>query len=480
MHASLRYSFLVAFALQLCFVSARATADGQEEVTLILKPRQTRQVIDGFGASGAWWAQIIGGWPKPKRDRIVSLLYGKEGAALTIYRHNIGAGSGPEIGDPWRRGETFETAAGRYDWSRDAGAVRILEDICAQGVDEVILFANSPPERMTKSGFAFARERSGRSNLRDDMYQEFAVYLLDIAEHFVEEGVPVGAVSPINEPQWGWDKSNQEGCHYEPDEVARLIEILIGKLKQRSLDVRIEAPESGSWERVDEPQSADWKKAPVYLHTLFDNSNIFEHLEGYAIHSYWADLPRKKAFAEYFFARYPSKKLYMTEWCEMKGGRDYGMDSALNLASEIVDDLVTGGVSSWQYWIAVSRYNFRDGLVYVNESDESIVPIKRLWAMGNFSRFIRPGFRRFHAETTSNSLKVVACEDPGTKRIVLVAVNPTSEPVRAKLQISDTTAPRKFAAYETSAKRDLENVTGNVAGDHFTFAAQSVTTLVFE
>ncbi len=170
----------------------------------------------------------------------------------------------------------------------------------------------------------------------------------------------------------------------------------------------------------------------------------------------------------------------MTEWCEMKGGRDYGMDSALKLAGEIVDDLVTGGASSWQYWIAVSRYNFRDGLVYVNESDKSIIPIKRLWAMGNFSRFIRPGFRRFHAETTSVALKILACEDPRSKRIVLVAVNSTSDPIRAKLELSYTTAPLKYDAYETSASRDLEKVTNDVAVDHCTFAAESVTTLVFE
>lgn len=475
-----RYSFPVVVALYLSSASSWAAEDTNADVAVVLKPRQTRQVIDGFGASGAWWAQIIGGWPKRKRDRIVSLLYGREGAAMTIYRHNLGAGSGADIRDPWRGAETFETMPGKYDWSRDANAVDILEAVSAQGAEKVILFANSPPRRMTKSGYAFARKGFGISNLRNDMYEDFAVYLLDIAEHFVNEGVPVHAISPINEPQWQWDGSGQEGCHYEPDEVVRLVEILIRKLKQRSLNIEIETPENGSWDRVDEPQSNDWKRAPVYLCTLFDNPIIFENLEGYAIHSYWADVKQKKAFAEYFFAKYPSKKLHMTEWCEMKGGRDYGMDSALKLAGEMVDDLVTGGVSSWQYWIAVSRYNFRDGLVYVNESDKSIIPIKRLWAMGNFSRFIRPGFRRFHAETTSVALKVLACEDPRSKRIVLVAVNPTSDPIRAKLEISHTTAPLKYDAYETSASRDLEKFTNDVAVDNCTFAAESVTTLVFE
>ena len=71
-----------------------------------------------------------------------------------------------------------------------------------------------------------------------------------------------------------------------------------------------------------------------------------------------------------------------------------------------------GGISSWQYWIAVSRYNFRDGLIYVNESEREIVPIKRLWAMDNFSRFIRSGYRRFEVEHDSTVLRVLGCKSP--------------------------------------------------------------------
>jgi len=66
------------------------------------------------------------------------------------------------------------------------------------------------------------------------------------------------------------------------------------------------------------------------------------------------------------------------------------------------------------------------------------------------------------------------------KRIVLIAVNPTSDPIRAKLEISHTTAPLNYDAHETSASRGLEKAAGNIAVDHGTFAAKSVTTLVFD
>jgi len=454
---------------------------GAEEIVLRLKPGDLRQEIDGFGASGAWWAQIVGGWDQSKREKITGLLFGKEGIALSIYRYNVGAGSGEEIGDPWRRAETFETARGEYNWEKDKNAMRILRQACAAGVENVILFANSPPRRMTKSGYAFAGQGADKSNLRQDMYEEFARYLADITEHFIRvERIPVKGISPINEPQWDWDGHSQEGCHYSAAEVVRLVEIMLREVDKRGLPVEVEAPENGSWERVQQPAGKDWRNSPVYLESLLGNEFIRERMGSYAIHSYWANLERKKAFAEYFFAKYPDKKLQMTEWCEMKGGRDYGMDSALRLVREIMDDLAWGRVSSWQYWIAVSRYNFRDGLIYVNESEREIVPIKRLWAMGNFSRFIRPGYRRFEIGQDSATLRTVGCMSPDGARLVVVVMNPGSESQQVELNFASGGAAKILAAYETSRANDLKALDRSVKDNKHSLPPESVTTLIIE
>jgi len=244
--------------------------------------------------------------------------------------------------------------------------------------------------------------------------------------------------------------------------------------------VEVEAPENGSWERVAEPIGDDWRRSPVYLEKLLGNEYVRQRMESYAIHSYWANLGRKKAFAEYFFAKYPNKKLQMTEWCEMKGGRDYGMDSALRMTREIIDDLVWGGVSSWQYWIAVSRYNFRDGLIYVNESEREIVPIKRLWAMGNFSRFIRPGYRRFEVEHDSTLLRAVGCKSPNGGRLVVVVLNPAAESEEVELHFAKAGGANIFDAYETSEANDLKVVSREVKNNRYSFPAESVTTLVIK
>ncbi|MBW7992194.1 MAG: hypothetical protein FVQ84_19565 [Planctomycetes bacterium] len=222
------------------------------------------------------------------------------------------------------------------------------------------------------------------------------------------------------------------------------------------------------------------RRLPVYLERLLGNGYVRKRLDSYSVHSYWANFERKKAFAKYFFAKYPGKKLQMTEWCEMKGGRDYGMDSALRMTREIMDELVWGGVSSWQYWIAVSRYNFRDGLIYVNESEREIVPIKRLWAMGNFSRFIRPGFRRFEVEHDSAVLQVAACKGSDGDRLVVVVMNPGSKSEEVELHFANARGANIFDAYETSKANDLKVVSRGVKNNRYSFPAESVTTLVIK
>ena len=126
----------------------------------------TYQTFEGFGASGAWWAQAVGGWTNTDpasgmavRDRISQLLFSREqGIGLRTYRYNIGGGSVSGKGDfpnPLRRTEMFETSPGRYDFSRDAAAVYMMRRAVHDGAGEVVLFVNSPIERLTGNGKAW-------------------------------------------------------------------------------------------------------------------------------------------------------------------------------------------------------------------------------------------------------------------------------------------------------------------------------------
>jgi O-glycosyl hydrolase len=468
----------VRYGLSLFVMAAWGCAVAASPVEVIeVDPSQRLQTIEGFGASGAWWAQSVGSWPKDKREQILKLLYdAQDGIGLTIYRYNIGAGSGDDIKDPWRSAETFEVSQGVYDWTRDASAVRVLNRVSELGAERVILFANSPPVRMTRSGDAYADKATGPSNLRKEMYAEFATYLADITEHFMEQmDVPVYAISPINEPQWKWDTNKQEGCHYKPDEAARLIKLMIEEVNRRKLDIKVDAPESGSWKRYEDLEEKGQEIKLDYLAALFEDDDVRKSLDYYVLHSYWSKPEEKKIFADYFYKTYPDKKLHMSEWCQMQGKRDYGMDSALTLANEIMDDLTIGKVSSWQCWIAVSKYNYHDGLIYVDDTAKTFQTTKRLWAMGNFSRFIRPGFKVVKTVGSPEGVKLLAALSPDEKKLVLVAVNNRKKPVPLKIKLPEHFKIADSSCYETSASGELK--ISEAQGSQYTLAPQSVTTL---
>ncbi len=426
----------------------------------------SHQTLEGFGASAAWWAQAVGGW-EDTRESIADLLFDREqGIGLTILRYNLGGGEGWNIQDPWRRAETYEVAPGVYDWSRDANARWLLHAAHARGVQQIVAFVNSPPARMTVSGLTTG-EKDGGSNLRPEMVGAFVRYLLDVVRYLQEqEGLPITHISPVNEPQWNWSyKNGQEGCHYSPAEAATVTRALLDAIDTEGLMLQVSAPESG-----------EWKHSTVYADALLSDPHSASRLPHFAVHSYWSERADKERLVRYLDQHYPGTALWMSEWTEMREGRDTGMDSALVLANTVQEDLIVGGVTSWQYWIAVSKYHFRDGLIYVEEYDHKVVVAKRLWALGNFSRFVRPGYTRIAAATPERALHVSAFRAPAGDEVVVVAVNNGAAALEVRLALAEHFSQAQ--AYETSAGRDLEQVYAGKTPHTFTLTGQSVTTLI--
>lgn len=75
------------------------------------------------------------------------------------------------------------------------------------------------------------------------------------------------------------------------------------------------------------------------------------------------------------------------------GGYDRTMKTALYVARIIHHDIVYAGARSWQWWRAVGG-DYKDGLLREFSNREGtngrVVDSKLLWALGNYSRFVRP------------------------------------------------------------------------------------------
>lgn len=441
----------------------------------------THQTWNSFGVSGCWWAQYVGGWDQPYKDRelatreeIVQYLYSMEnGIGLTSYRYNLGAGSveKEKSGNFWypeRRAECFEISAGKYDFeNKDVNAQWMLNRIVevTEGEVDITLFCNSPLVRLTKNGKAMMTSGE-KDNLDPENYDDFAKYVLDVAEYFVSKGIPVTDLSPINEPQWDW-ADGQEGCHYEPEQCADVLRVFVDEIKKRdtlvNAGVKIAAPDSGCW-------AGDTMK---YVDAIMKDEVLGEYFTAIDVHSYWSTLADKKTISAQIRRKYPQLSIRQTEWCEMVNGSDYTMESAFVMANVIYEDIIDGGVDTWQYWVGVANGGYHDGLIYVSTSARACRPAKRLWVMGNFSKFIRPGFVR--VETSNNykdihDLKTLAftgVNKDGQEELVTVVLNQEGDERTLQMKLEDYGKYTEYEVYTTNENRDLE-LTASGTFDQYT------------
>lgn len=426
----------------------------------------TYQTMESFGTSGAWWSQYVGGFDDDPyeetgistREQIATLLFDKEqGIGLTCYRFNVGAGSADsrngDYSDFHRRAQSFETEAAVYDWDKDANAVWFLNRAVELGVEEVVLFCNSPLERLTDNGMAHLTSGT-KSNISPENYGAFATYVMDVAEHFVEQGIPVKFISPINEPQWEWF-GGQEGCHYEPEQTTGIYLAFLDELESREAlaGVELSGPESGEW---------GTQATLDYTEAILGNERLAAHFDTLDNHSYWSDENAKKSYRNYMKVYHPEIKLRTSEWCEMVNGSDVTMDSAYHLAQQIAEDLRILNVVSWQNWVAVAPGGYRDGLIYIDEPSHKFRALKRLWSFGNYSRYVRPGYVRVDLQTSTNAQEKMlptaftGVNEAGEEELVMVFIN--EDVLDQEFQLEGCEGYDRIAYYETSDARDLECV----------------------
>ncbi|HIG44625.1 MAG TPA: xylanase [Gammaproteobacteria bacterium] len=498
--------------------------------------QEVHQRIDGFGASDAWSVNpTINLWLSENEpaqiEALARILFSVDtGIGLSAWRFNIGAGSfeqgsGSQINDALRRTELMVPRPyGKITKGKQLGQIKLLQAARAMGVRQFVAFANSPPVWATKNGLAHPGDGTeiGSTNLSPRQLKQFVRFLVDVLLYLRGDsvGVPVNHISPVNEPSWSWQNSSQEANRYNLQDLKNVYKALYAELKSAGLetDISIDAGEVAEYssalsDAIKKSFDGNIYQVAMNARGLGVYRNYIDELLGdvqlnpiihnkLSLHGYWSDADERRlgdlrdAVRDNVRSVAPKATLWMSEFSilgEASSLRPFSghgfnvedMDYAIHVARVIHRDLIRLEVSAWFWWLALTPYDYKDGLLKIAPSLEfkTLQASKLMWTLGNFSRFVRPGYSRVTLTGADhlNEVMASAYKDPSSTRLVVVAINASGSEQNLALSITGIKSSQEiknFDIYVTNADHNLTLMASTNAPGPYLLPSRSVVTLI--
>ncbi|MGA8782226.1 MAG: hypothetical protein WB567_15845, partial [Terracidiphilus sp.] len=297
--------------------------------------------------------------------------------------------------------------------------------------------------------------------LNPTSYADYAGYLEDFVTYFANNGVDLYAISMQNEPDYA--DVDYESCYWTPQQMDAWIASLA-------------ASPFGATKLIM-PESFDFSVAQAQ--TAMDDPTAEPLIGILAGHLYGVS----PTSAYYNLAQPDGKDVWMTEHSLTPAGSNPAIGDALALAEEIHNSMTVGYYNAYVWWWIWDDPN--DGINYglINSNTTSPAPTYYGYAIGQFSKFIQPGYVRASATANpASGVYVSAYNNPGsgTYHYVIVAINSNTSTENLTFNLNSGTAT-SLTPYETTAAGGLTPQTAvSVTGGQFTYTlpAQSIVTFV--
>lgn len=418
--------------------------------------RDEKQTIEGFGGSGAFH-QAANLWAYPERERelILDLLFSQEkGIGLSIVRNIIGDGGdwGEAIDGPT---PSIQPEEGVWNWSGDEDQIWLMKAAAQRGCTRFVSTAWSPPAWMKTNNSVVQG-----GELRPDKYQAFAEYLANYVRGYREHHqIEIYAISPANEPDLTTDYSS---CRWTGLQLRDFVKNhLTPILKQEGINVKVMIPETMNF-------------TESYALATLNDPAAREGVDIIGVHAYdFMALP-------FPVAKSHQKAIWQTEVSNI-GFNDGSIDDGLKYAKLLHDHLTITEVNAWLFWW-LAAYKPGEALIHLDAAYQTFTTFKRLYTIGNYSRFVRPGYVRINAENNpAPDLFMTAFKDQKSGRFALVAINNGETERTVRFVLRDFPATKAVVPYRTSATEDLAKLAPlPVAKGAFaaTLKPKSVTTFI--
>ncbi|MBN1566191.1 MAG: cellulosome protein dockerin type I [Anaerolineae bacterium] len=415
------------------------------------------QEIDGFGLSGAFkQADNLMALPEPQRTEILDLLFSQtEGAGFSIVRNLVGDSGtwGNEIDGPLPSIRPTEDSD--YVWTGDEGQIWFMREAEQRGTTRFVSTVWSPPAWMKDNNSVI-----DGGSLLPDYYQAYADYLATYCNGYAEQhGIDIYAISLANEPDFsaGYSSALWSGDNFRDfvrDYLAPTFD---------ALDVQC---------KVIVGETSGWKENIV--RSALSDPAAAARIDIVAAHAYDGGI------REFPLSYEMGKRIWQTEVSDFHP-TDPTMKSGLRWAKMLHGHLTTGQANAWFYWWGMTYKDNEEALINMNLDDQTYLVNKRLWTLGNYARFVRPGWYRIEATAHPvPKVYVTAYHDPITGDFAIVVINDNEAETQFELAL-DGFSTAELVPYRTSATEDLAQLASIQVGEAaplITLAPQSITTLV--
>ena len=244
-------------------------------------------------------------------------------------------------------------------------------------------------------------------SLRSDSYAAWATTLASFATNFnANVGSPLYAISAQNEPDFD-TKGAYSMCLYGFPDMAAFVD---------QLGAAIAALKLSSPPKILAPESASWGNLWNYSAAIAADPVARGYIGFYATHQY-GGVSKYQAV---------DKPVWETEQSSFESF-DPSIANALKVGSWINEAITSGNASAWHYWWLNGLNSDNEGLIGKN-GDFQLT--KRLFALGHYSRFVRPGWVRIGVDGSAPGQLVTAFKNPVSGEFAIVVENSGSATTR--------------------------------------------------
>jgi len=417
-----------------------------------------KQFIRGFGGSTAWLGQMTQAQANALFDPI-------NGLGLSILRVRIDyTGSAASTPYPWAT--TSPSDGG--NWLQEATNGKEA----AAANPKAIVFASpwTQPTSMKTSSSSQPYNNTCASAGACGGYldqtnhgADYANYLEDFVKYFnATAGLNLYAISMQNEPDWN---TSYESCVWTPAQMDAWIANYASVITGDAYSTKFIMPESLNFNPV---QAAIALSDPNAENRI---SIIGGHLYGVSPAPY--TIPSGDS----------PKELWMTEHGPDSSQVQATYALAMTYAEEVHNSMVTGQYNAYVWWgifgLPTSAGSY--GLIASSATNPGRTVFGN--AIGQFSKFVQPGYYRYNATANPSSnvfISAYAGIQGGQQHDVIVAINGGASAVSQSFTIQNGTVT-SMTPYQTTSTAGLAPLSAvTVSGGQFTYSlpAQSITTFV--